>query len=454
MRITIVGKYPPIQGGVSRMVYAALNDLTDAGHEVELVTNSLEVEPNFRQLLFDDDLVKLGTSQQGRSLRVRYTTPDEADGKTQYIPHAKPYLSKLFPLALDSIRDNNSELIIGWYFEPYAVAAMMASQFTGVPLAVVHAGSDVGALSHHPDLRRTYECLIRSANHVITSVSGGVRREILDSLGLTEAVARYPGTASVESHFLDHSTPLNVDEVTKLATDFIAALSLPEAVRTAVLDMNEKEFDPSIPTVGIFGKVGRTKGSFTLLRALSCLADEGIDFNFLTMSSGWPYLLEPYLGAIAERPQLCSRTWYIPPLAPWRVSSFILACNALFFLEHDFPIPFHNPRVPREVLSQGRCLVLSQQQIETLGFGDSLVHRKNFVRVADPTSATALADQLRWVLSHPLDVRSIGLHGKVLSRHLEGQMPNRSPILNFVEELTGSSSDPRTERPDAIGSIA
>ncbi len=51
MKIMLVGKYPPIQGGTSRATYWSAHDLVESGHEVEVISNNFEVEPTFRQFL-------------------------------------------------------------------------------------------------------------------------------------------------------------------------------------------------------------------------------------------------------------------------------------------------------------------------------------------------------------------------------------------------------------------
>lgn len=56
MRICIVGKYPPIEGGVSAQTYWAARGLAERGHEVFVVTNAAEVEPAFRIQLEPGDI--------------------------------------------------------------------------------------------------------------------------------------------------------------------------------------------------------------------------------------------------------------------------------------------------------------------------------------------------------------------------------------------------------------
>jgi hypothetical protein len=48
MRILIVGKYPPIQGGVSSHTYWLARGLGELGHDVSVVTNADRVEEMYR----------------------------------------------------------------------------------------------------------------------------------------------------------------------------------------------------------------------------------------------------------------------------------------------------------------------------------------------------------------------------------------------------------------------
>ena len=48
MKICILGKYPPIEGGVSTQTYWLARGLAQRGHHVHVITNADEVEDMFR----------------------------------------------------------------------------------------------------------------------------------------------------------------------------------------------------------------------------------------------------------------------------------------------------------------------------------------------------------------------------------------------------------------------
>ena len=43
--------------------------------------------------------------------------------------------------------------ILSWYFEPYGFVASLVGHATARPVIIRHAGSDLGRLSPHPELR-------------------------------------------------------------------------------------------------------------------------------------------------------------------------------------------------------------------------------------------------------------------------------------------------------------
>jgi len=51
MKICLIGKYPPIQGGVSTRNFAFAHSLAQQGHTIHVVTNAKDVRPPFRMFM-------------------------------------------------------------------------------------------------------------------------------------------------------------------------------------------------------------------------------------------------------------------------------------------------------------------------------------------------------------------------------------------------------------------
>jgi hypothetical protein len=73
----------------------------------------------------------------------------------------------------------------------------------------------------------------------------------------------------------------------------------------------------------------------------------------------------------AQELGLIDRVLQIPFLPHWRVPEFLRGCLAVCRLEQNFPIGFHSPITPLEVLLYGACLVGSTEVIRKLGLNDS-----------------------------------------------------------------------------------
>lgn len=179
MRILLLGKFPPIQGGVSAQTYTTALELARQGHIVDVVTNSSEVELSCRQLLTKDDQQYLKVE----GMVVHYTEPLL---DFSYIPWANPYSSKLFGICASLLSEYQFDLIVGWYFEPYGLCAAQLSSIFSVPLLLRHAGSDLGRLAQHPNLYSAYSWMLKQADGIVTSRMNSESLSALKSLGAYE----------------------------------------------------------------------------------------------------------------------------------------------------------------------------------------------------------------------------------------------------------------------------
>ncbi len=396
MRICILGKYPPIEGGVSASTYWLAYGLAERGHEVSVVTNADEVEEAYRMRLAPADgaLYTPAFPDSGGSVKV-FTT--EGSGpRTKHIPNHNPFVTKLAGLATQTIRSRGCEALFAYYFEPYAIAAYLASTWTGIPWVARSAGSDLDRLMAVPELGTAYKEALRAADGVLTRSRGLADR--YRGMGVpSDRLYRTQGYSPPTEFFNQRAPALDVDEVPKILA--------PESP-----DRGHKAFDSSVPTLGIYGKVGRAKGSFDLLHALSILRQEDLDFQFLALTQGEGF---PAFARTIHELGLDDRTWVLPFLPNWRIPSFIRACTAVCFLERDFPIRIHSPVVAREVFATGGCLILSGEIAHKERA--ALVDGHNVLVVEDPKDHGELAEKLRWVLDEPAEALGIGRRSTALA---------------------------------------
>src|SRR5271169_1765984 len=173
LRICIVGKYPPIQGGVSMRTYWTAHGLAARGHEVHVVTNAKEASPPFRTHMRPADWERCEASYGAGSVTVHWTDP--VDRSQFYIPMASAFVSKLATVAATAHSVHRFDVIFSHYLEPYGVAGHLAAQMTSVPHVARMAGSDAGRLWRHPQFEVLYDHVLRSAEIVVAAPVVGAR---------------------------------------------------------------------------------------------------------------------------------------------------------------------------------------------------------------------------------------------------------------------------------------
>jgi len=428
MRILILGKVPPVEGGVSASTFWTARDLAARGHTVHLVSNAGEVEPGFREVLLEDDREFMNGA--GACLHVHLTTSMDGHSHT---PWSNPYGSKLFGLSARVVEEFGCDLVFGWYFEPYALVAATIAKIFDKRAIVRHAGSDLGRLARHSDLADSYRWMLKSAAAVLSTSKTGIARDLLLELGAVEPQIRVlPFGRLPEVHF---TSPALFDLSRFTGAEWYQQLQMPHDLTQRIQALNCKPLDYEAPTIGVYGKVGEVKGSFDLIEALSLLASRGHRFNFVAIAAGTLRALADYYGTLLDHEALVQQAWVLPPIAPWRIPSFLHSCDIACCLEREFPVEFHTPSVAREILASGACLVVSEEIARKQPFSESLSDFKNAVIVPDPRDTEGLAARLQRLLEEPEMTRMIGTHGYYLSKTCEGLFTPSNPTADAIEEI-------------------
>jgi len=247
LRICLIGKYPPIEGGVSVQTYWLCRALAARGHEVNVVTNSNQVESDYRMADPWDSLM----SDNG-GVNVHDVTPF-ADASRWYIPQGRPDVTRLAGVAASVIRDHGADVVLSWYLEPYAVAGSLVSSWLGIPHIVRHAGSDLFDLASDPELGTAYRELFRASDLVVSATPQ------IYGLGLEPGRVGMPRTM-LPDVWRTANTPLDLDAL--IAACHAAGLPTiaPAGGR-----------DPSVPLIGMYGKLGGRKGARELVAAAAAL---------------------------------------------------------------------------------------------------------------------------------------------------------------------------------------
>lgn len=398
LKICLIGKYFPIQGGVSKDNVWLTSTLAQAGFHMHIVTNAEEVEPQYRCLPWSP----FPALPEGCPGSIAVHTTSKAE-RRHYVPYANPYVTKLAGIATEVIRTYQCDLIYSYYLEPYALAAYLASQWTGVPYGLRHAGSDIGALFQSPELQPTYREIILASDYLVATPAtyrGFLHLGVpLDKLYVPAGICFPSGV------FTPDAEPLDVNALLGWMQEHLP----PDPYYDAFRRLAQKPFHPEVPTIGIYGKIGAAKGSFDLLHALGHLRREGIAFQFLALTQGSTAALQEFTTSLEEQ-GLAEATWLLPFLPHWSVPQFIRACTAICFLERDFPFAIHTPLIPLDVLSCGTCLVLSHEIAAKQPHPERLQHQVN-VFLVDPLNHAELAATLRTIVHDPIASQQVGRNG-------------------------------------------
>jgi glycosyltransferase involved in cell wall biosynthesis len=429
LKICIIGKFPPIQGGVAARTYWLAHDLASRGHEVHVVTNAKEAAPPFRIHMRRRDWKRCEATYDAEgSVKLHWTDP--LDRSQYYIPLASPFVSKLAGIALKLHAERPFDVIYSHYLEPYGIAGHLAAQMARVPHVARMAGSDAGRLWRHPQLEPLYDQVLRSARTVIASgpVAGRAIKRGIDPVAITA-----PNSVVLPEDLFRPDGP---------TLDIAALRREVELESPELCDAFWGCFAGEFPCLGIYGKLGDIKGSFALLAALARLKAENIPVGLLAMSHGWPGL-EQKFRVRAEELGVADRVLQIPFLPHWRVPEFLRSCLAVCCLEQDFPIIFHTPIIPREVLTCGKCLVASTEIIRKLPDHLRLPDGYGCVAIPDVQDVDALSARLAAMLRDPGPIGQVAARGHAFGAALQAEAKGDCSIEDTLRDAAAKRGQPK-----------
>jgi glycosyltransferase involved in cell wall biosynthesis len=431
VRICIIGKFPPIQGGVAVRTYWIAHDLAARGHEVHVVTNAKEAVPPFRIHMRRRDWKRCEANYPAKgsvgSVTLHWTDP--LDRSQHYIPLASPFVSKLAGSVAKLHTQCPFDVIYSHYLEPYGIAGHLAAGLVHVPHVARMAGSDAGRLWRHPQLQALYDHVLRSAATVIAS--GPVAGRAIEHGVDPGRIAGGDRFVLPEDLFCPQGPKLDMSALRREVE-----LESPE-----LRDAFWGDFSGELPFFGIYGKLGETKGSFALLAAMARLKAEGVKVGLLAMAHGWP-ALEQKFRARAKELGIADRLLQIPFLPHWRVPEFLRSCFAVCCLEQDFPIVFHTPVIAREVLTCGQCLVASTEVIRKLPDHVRLPDGYGCVAIQDVQDIGSLSARLGAIVQDPEPIASVAARGRAFA----GALQVEAKASGTLEELLQNAARRRSGR--------
>lgn len=385
MNICFIGKYPPIQGGTCSQAYWMLRGLADRGHKVYVVTNSWEVEKDYRTSFSFEDLKEF----KPKNVEVFSTNPFD---RPKHIPFSNLYAEKLSNLALDVLDNYDCDLIDSWYLFPYVFSAFVTKSITKKPFILRHAGSDLHRLYSNDYLNAISRQIISNADRIITYKGN---EEFFATLTQRDKIITNVRSAIDLKYFNPEVQPFTCDYI-----------------------------DFSKPIITFIGKPEAAKGVFKLLEAVTHLTSFDFTLLFVTsMSKSEP------LRKYVEDKKISSFVKFIPFVPPWKVPSILKASICVVSPEADFPIAAHNTRVPSEAMCVGVCTIISDE-----------IHAKHPYNLLEDNVETlifnskepkSLEEKLLKVLKNPDKAKEIGKNAR---KRMEG-IQDFDNYINNVEKV-------------------
>lgn len=378
MKICLISKYPPIEGGVSSRTYWLARALGSKGHEVHVVSNAWEVESSYRENIQTEDL------KFAYKLKNVYIHATDLSIEPTFIPYSKLYTEKIASLAIDIIQKYNLQIIDSWYILPYVISGFLAKIITNKPLIMRHAGSDIHRLFSLPYLQPLLISIFKKVDKIVTYPT---RKEMFLKLGISESKLFYNTKVSVDTSFFHPGVrPIDLSNYTK------------------------KDID-NAPIITYIGKAEITKGIYELIEGASRIKD---DFFLLFVSKGKGLL---QFQKFVKKRGLERKTIFVDFLPPWKIPAVIKRSTCVVVLEHDFPIKQHSPILPREVMAVGKCLILSEE-IYNKGIYQTACNERCLI-VVNPKDIQQLKEKLENIIRKPSYAEEIGQNAFKFSKKIE-----------------------------------
>lgn len=190
MKICLISKYPPIEGGIAAKTFWLAKGLGEKGHLIHILTNADCVE---REYFIDDNPIVSSTN-----ISVHSVIPDIP----WHIPYSELYIARLLDKTLEVISKYQIDIIDASYLIPYGIVGYLASKISGIPYIVRHGGSDLAKFWQKGIFENLLKNVIQNAAVII---SDDKNKELFKNL--TTKVSVLPRYIPDEKYFKPFYTP-------------------------------------------------------------------------------------------------------------------------------------------------------------------------------------------------------------------------------------------------------
>lgn len=400
MKICMISKYPPIEGGVSSRTYWLAKALGEHGIEVHIVTNAQEVEEEYMEIISEDD------SEYAPSNVYIHSTNEEYN--PWHIPFSKSYTERIASLAIEVIKNNSFQIIDSYYMVPYVISGYLAKTICNIPQILRHAGSDMGRLLSSSNYKTLFESVFKKVDKIITYPN---EKEEFIKRGIPDSKIHVNNKVSV-----------NLNVFNPKVAPFDLSKYLEKDVR-------------NIPVISYIGKIPylwESKGIYELLDAISGINEDYL-LVFVAGGKGLPKVQQ-----IVKEKDLEKKVIFMKYVPPWKIPAIIKRSLCVVIPEHDFPVAGHISSVPAEVMSVGKCVILSDELYKK-GIYKNLVNSENAL-IIDPKNIKQFIATIERIIKNPDEAEKIGHEAHKFSEIHENFNEYIEQTIKLYEELINDIS--------------
>ncbi len=151
INILLIGKYPPVQGGIAAKTYWLYEQLKTKGYNIRIVTaeiNNYTIE------------------EVPKDKSVRVVSDKEIPW---HLPYSELIYDRLLNKSLDVVKEFAPDIIETNYLWPFCSVASYLAEKLSKPLIIRHAGSDILKFKSDPEFRKIMSYYFNQANKVATN---------------------------------------------------------------------------------------------------------------------------------------------------------------------------------------------------------------------------------------------------------------------------------------------
>lgn len=175
MKILLIGKYPPMQGGISAKTYWLFKRLKTFGFEYKIITLN-ESDYSIKDPVMDCEDIQV----------------IEENDVPWHIPETSLIDDQIIHSALKSAQNFSPDIVETNYLWPFCKDALLVSKLIKKPLLIRHAGSDIAKFHNTGSFSKIMSTYLNEADAIVTNHSSeSIIKNLCDNHKKIHSTQRY-----------------------------------------------------------------------------------------------------------------------------------------------------------------------------------------------------------------------------------------------------------------------